>query len=109
MEERISFQVSLKVFLIQQLKSVGGHRIWQGSLDLLRYIVEQNPSITDKTIVVELGCGHGLPGTLMLRKGASVYFQDLNEDSLSNATLPTIVTNCGPASVSRYDHTQLIT
>ena len=54
------------------------------------------------TIVVELGCGHGLPGTLMLRKGACVYFQDLNEDSLSKATLPTIVTNCGPNAISRY-------
>ena len=53
-------------------------------------------------MVVELGCGHGLPGVLMLRRGAKVYFQDLNEDSLSKATIPTIVTNCGPDSISRY-------
>ena len=53
------------------------------------------------SVVVELGCGHGLPGCLMLRKGAQVYFQDLNEDSLAKATIPTIVVNCGVDAVSR--------
>lgn len=69
---------------------------------MLRFIEQQNPTITNQSVVVELGCGHGLPGILMLKKGARVYFQDLNEDSLSKATFPTIVTNCGPDSVSRY-------
>ena len=81
---------------------VGGHRIWQGSLDLISFVHEQNLPVSEKTVVVELGCGHGLPGVLMLRQGAKVYFQDLNEDSLSKATIPTIVTNCGPDSISRY-------
>ena len=38
----------------------------------------------------------------MLRKGARVYFQDYNEDSLEKATLPTIVVNCGVDAVNRY-------
>ena len=58
--------------------------------------------VTASTTVVELGCGHGLPGSLMLRRGARVYFQDLNEDSLRKATLPTIVLNAGMESISRY-------
>lgn len=57
--------------------------------------------LDSSSVVVELGCGHGLPGCLMLRKGAKVYFQDLNEDSLSKATIPTIVVNCGVDAVSR--------
>lgn len=89
-------------FAICIVLCLGGHRIWQGSLDLLRYIEEMNPQVNESTIVVELGCGHGLPGTYMLRKGACVYFQDLNEDSLSKATLPTIVTNCGSNAINRY-------
>lgn len=79
----------------------GGHRIWQGSIDLVRFIEESDVHVGSSTIVVELGCGHGLPGCMMLRKGATVYFQDLNEDSLSKATLPTIVVNCGVEAVSR--------
>lgn len=88
-------------FLDDAFISVGGHRIWQGSLDLIRYIEEQDVKLDSSSVVVELGCGHGLPGCLMLRKGAKVYFQDLNEDSLSKATIPTIVVNCGVDAVSR--------
>ena len=79
----------------------GGHRIWQGSLDLIRFIEKQEMKVSASTTVVELGCGHGLPGSLMLRRGARVYFQDLNEDSLRKATLPTIVLNAGMESISR--------
>lgn len=80
----------------------GGHRIWQGCLDLIRFIEKQNLNITSSTTVVELGCGHGLPGSLFLRKGARVYFQDLNIDSLQKATIPTIVLNAGISSLDRY-------
>ena len=57
--------------------------------------------MSPSTVVVELGCGHGLPGCYMIRKGATVYFQDYNEDSLEKATLPTIVVNCGVGAVSK--------
>ncbi|KAM7459124.1 hypothetical protein BLSTO_00143 [Blastocystis sp. subtype 1] len=79
----------------------GGHRIWQGCIDLLRYLEENPFPVNASTVVVELGCGHGLPGCYMLRKGARVYFQDYNEDSLEKATLPTIVVNCGVDAVNR--------
>ena len=79
----------------------GGHTIWQGSVDLLRFIEESNLHVDASTVVLELGCGHGLPGCLLLRKGAKVYFQDLNEDTLTKATIPTIVVNCGVEAISR--------
>lgn len=98
---RISFRVSLKVLHTYLLSSTGGHRIWQGCIDLLRYLEENPFPVSASTVVVELGCGHGLPGCYMLRKGARVYFQDYNEDSLEKATLPTIVVNCGVDAVNR--------
>lgn len=79
----------------------GGHRIWQGCLDLIRFIEKQNLTVSSSTTVVELGCGHGLPGSLFLRKGARVYFQDLNIDSLQKATIPTIVLNAGISAIDR--------
>lgn len=90
------------------LFSLGGHRIWQGSLDLIRFIEKQNLKVTSSTVVVELGCGHGLPGSLFLRKGARVYFQDLNIDSLEKATIPTIVLNAGVAALDRYSPLSLL-
>ena len=98
---RISFRVSLKVLHTSQLSLLGGHRIWQGCIDLLHYLEENPFPVNASTVVVELGCGHGLPGCYMLRKGARVYFQDYNEDSLEKATLPTIVVNCGVDAVNR--------
>lgn len=80
---------------------LGGHRIWQGCLDLIRFIEKQNLDVSASTTVVELGCGHGLPGSLFLRKGARVYFQDLNIDSLQKATIPTIVLNAGISAIDR--------
>ena len=101
-ERRISFRVSSKVSSVFSFSCLGGHRIWQGCIDLLNYLEENPLPVSASTVVVELGCGHGLPGCYMLRKGARVYFQDYNEDSLEKATLPTIVVNCGVDAVNRY-------
>lgn len=44
--------------------------------------------------VVDLGCGHGLPGLHALLRGAShVVFQDLNEEVLVNCTTPNLALN----------------
>lgn len=74
-----------------------------GKEALIFSVSSKNPifMVDASTVVLELGCGHGLPGCLLLRKGAKVYFQDLNEDTLTKATIPTIVVNCGVEAISR--------
>lgn len=46
----------------------GGFKLWECSLDLVRY-VERLPGFTMPRRVLELGCGHGLPGIHALQKG----------------------------------------
>jgi predicted nicotinamide N-methyase len=43
--------------------------------------------------VVELGCGHGLPGVVALLAGSSVHFQDYNKEVLQVLTVPTVAAN----------------
>lgn len=43
--------------------------------------------------VIELGCGHGLPGIIALLAGATVYFQDYNEAVLNMITIPSVLAN----------------
>lgn len=43
--------------------------------------------------VLELGCGHGLPGVLALLGGAEVHFQDYNKAVLQQLTIPNVQMN----------------
>ena len=43
--------------------------------------------------VLELGCGHGLPGVAALLGGAEVHFQDFNAEVLSALTAPNVAAN----------------
>ena len=43
--------------------------------------------------VLELGCGHGLPGVLCLLAGAEVHFQDYNAEVLAQLTAPNVAAN----------------
>ena len=43
--------------------------------------------------VLELGCGHGLPGILCLLLGAEVHFQDYNHEVLTQLTMPNVAAN----------------
>ncbi|KAL4858298.1 Protein NRT1/ PTR FAMILY 8.1 [Chlorella vulgaris] len=45
--------------------------------------------------VIELGCGHGLPGLVALRAGAEVHFQDYNRSVLTTLTIPNVEANSG--------------
>lgn len=50
--------------------------------------------------MLELGCGHGLPGLVLLLGGAIVHFQDYNAEVLQALTMPNVAANWNRASVS---------
>ncbi|XP_035840601.1 histidine protein methyltransferase 1 homolog isoform X2 [Helianthus annuus] len=72
-------------------------KLWEGSLDLvktLRSEVESNNLSLAGMKVLELGCGHGLPGIYSCLQGASaVHFQDFNSEVLQCLTIPNVVAN----------------
>uniref|UniRef100_A0A0K0E4D4 protein-histidine N-methyltransferase n=1 Tax=Strongyloides stercoralis TaxID=6248 RepID=A0A0K0E4D4_STRER len=56
----------------------GGFKVWECTLDMCNYI-RKNNDFKGK-VVLDLGCGAGLPGICALQLQASyVYFQDFNE------------------------------
>ena len=55
-------------------KYEGGNVLWFGALDLVNYLDAQQFSFENKS-VIELGCGHGLPGIYTLTRNANVVFQ----------------------------------
>lgn len=65
----------------------GGIKLWECSVDLCNFL----PSYLgwynlEETKVLELGCGHGLPGLYFLLRGAKVAFQDYNSEILEGIT-----------------------
>ncbi|KAL8088811.1 hypothetical protein AgCh_038554 [Apium graveolens] len=78
-------------------KYEGGLKLWEGSLDLVKTLRSEDEanrfSITGKR-VLELGCGHGLPGIFACLKGAAaVHFQDFNAEVLQCLTIPNVNAN----------------
>ncbi|KAJ7516512.1 hypothetical protein O6H91_22G060900 [Diphasiastrum complanatum] len=78
-------------------KYEGGLKVWEGAIDLVdtlrREIQDGQLSFRGKR-VLELGCGHGLPGIFACTKGASVaHFQDFNPEVLRNVTIPNVNAN----------------
>nr|XP_043634390.1 histidine protein methyltransferase 1 homolog [Erigeron canadensis] len=78
-------------------KYEGGLKLWEGSLDLVRTLRLEvecgNLSLPGKK-VLELGCGHGLPGIYSCLQGAAaVHFQDFNSEVLQSLTIPNVVAN----------------
>ncbi|CAI0453196.1 unnamed protein product [Linum tenue] len=70
----------------------GGLKLWEGSLDLVKAIRSEihkgELSFRGKK-VLELGCGHGLPGIFACLEGAAaVHFQDFNAEVLRCLTIP---------------------
>lgn len=80
----------------------GGLKVWESSVDLVRYLRRQAPHQRPTHRVLELGCGHGLPGIEALRQGAAfVAFLDLNEEVLRHVTAPNIALNVAQADSAR--------
>lgn len=76
----------------------GGFRMWECALDLAQYLKDKE--VTGR--VLELGCGHGLPGIVCLAKGAEVVFQDYNEQVLQVATMNNVEINLPGARAKYY-------
>lgn len=77
-------------------KYEGGFKIWEGGIDLALYLtsgVLVPGGLSAPSRVLELGCGHGLPGIVALLKGAAVDFQDYNREVLQLLTIPTVLAN----------------
>ena len=76
-----------------------GMKIWESSCDLVAYMqnlkTTNNWSVTTK--VLEIGCGHGLPGIFTLLSGASVHLQDYSKNTLQQYTSANIALNQGLA------------
>ena len=70
----------------------GGMKIWECSVDLIQFlhkiVAEQGELVMAGKKVLELGCGAGLPGIYALLNGATVHFQDYNEEVLKLFTIP---------------------
>lgn len=88
----------------------GGGVVWECSLDLCRYFQQSDVQVKGK--VLELGCGHGLPGCWVLRKAiidddktTTVVFSDYNEFVL-DATISNIVLNT--CDLTHQDPNELI-
>jgi hypothetical protein len=71
--------------------------LWESSVDLLDYFAVHFDELTAKRqsgamarpSVIELGCGHGLPGLAALAKGCSpVLFSDFNEEVQQHCRFP---------------------
>jgi hypothetical protein len=45
----------------------GGFKIWEGCLDLVKFLHEEAIPLRDRR-VIELGCGHGLPGIFAINQ-----------------------------------------
>ncbi|XP_010258579.1 PREDICTED: histidine protein methyltransferase 1 homolog isoform X2 [Nelumbo nucifera] len=78
-------------------KYEGGLKLWEGSLDLVKALHSEiqggQLSLKGKH-VLELGCGHGLPGIFSCLEGASVvHFQDFNAEVLRCLTIPNVNAN----------------
>jgi predicted nicotinamide N-methyase len=78
----------------------GGLKVWEGSIDLCRYLaIHWREILPSGGQVLELGCGHGLPGCLLFREGlrwdkdVSVMFTDYNDFVLRGVALSNIVLN----------------
>ena len=79
----------------------GGLKVWECSIDLCRYFVQNN--IIIKGHILELGCGHGLPGIWLLKQAISksqqglvdtfVTFSDYNEFVIRDVTIPNVAIN----------------
>lgn len=73
-------------------KYEGGAKLWEGAMDLTRFLLEDEEASfvrLENARVLELGCGHGLPGLACAMRGAGeVVLADYNPDVLKTLTVP---------------------
>ncbi|GAB4844060.1 hypothetical protein Ancab_014024 [Ancistrocladus abbreviatus] len=75
----------------------GGLKLWEGSLDLIKALdleIQSGHLSFERKKVLEIGCGHGLPGIFACLKGSDVvHFQDFNAEVLQCLTIPNVNAN----------------
>lgn len=65
----------------------GGIKVWECSLDLCNFLPEYIGWYELKNLkILELGCGHGLPGVYFLLRNCYVMFQDFNQEVMDKIT-----------------------
>lgn len=93
-------RVSVSDIIGSELKSSkpdASLKSWDSSFDLVKILKHE---IRDGQLsfrgkrVLELNCGHGIPGIFACLKGAStVHFQDLNAETIRRTTIPNVMSN----------------
>ena len=71
-------------------------KIWECSIDLVKYLSESVDSLHGQK-VLELGCGAALPGIFCLKKGqvSDLHLQDFNPEVIDHITKPNLHLNQG--------------
>ena len=87
----------------------GGLKVWECSIDLCRYFLSRN--VVMEGYVLELGCGHALPGIWILKQAIAksqqkaincfVTFSDYNEFVIRDVTMPNVAINVNDAFSKR--------
>ena len=92
----------------KKIDEISGMKVWESSCDLVEYlstkfVEEQNKKNRNwgSTRVLEIGCGHGLPGMWGLKQGCQVDFQDYSADTLKHVTKVNVPINCNEEECKR--------
>ncbi|KAF0758154.1 hypothetical protein AaE_004026 [Aphanomyces astaci] len=85
----------------------GGFKLWEGAVDLIQYMTANAARFPVHAHggwrVLELGCGHGLPGLHALQQGAAqVVFSDYNHEVIELATIPNTQRNATTDKATFY-------
>ena len=68
-------------------KYEGGIKIWECDQDLLEFLPSIYNDSWKNNNILDMGCGHGLPGIYLLLKGINeICFQDFNKEVLDKIT-----------------------
>lgn len=85
----------------------GGMKVWECSIDLVRYLATQEIRLDPNQFAIELGCGHGLPACYLLRESLrasrradfnddeafKIIFTDYNDYVLKDVTISNMFIN----------------
>eukprot|EP00400_MALV-I_sp_L67-5_P000300 gene300-920_t len=69
----------------KKVDEISGMKIWEASIDLVEWLPSWKKEWKDLR-VLEIGCGHGLPGLFAMQNGAKVFFQDFSRGTLAKVT-----------------------
>lgn len=74
----------------------GGLKLWECSLDLAEFLIDEasNGRLSSGASILELGCGHAVPSIVAVKLGfREIWCCDYNRDVLVNVTWPNIQYN----------------